>query len=156
MKRLLLFLLLATPLAWANDASEWQPVDQVLAELETTSDPATFSYLIGRCTGLFLAVAKSSQSRASSAEIGQQYMDVASRLMNIFSLTNLQIKGLKPTDENMKLQRPSDTKAITDFANGYMDRINDNYTSSGHHIAKDPFMRQELTVCKPVAETFLK
>ena len=140
----------------ADDASNWKALEKVMTELQSSNDPSTFSYLVGRCTGLYVAIAKSSQSRAKSAEVGAQYLDFASKLLRVLSLANLQISGLTPSEENLNIQMTSDTETITTFANGYIDRMNYNYTTTGHTLAEDPFMRQETMICKTVAETVLQ
>lgn len=156
MRHLLLGAILISPLAWASDASDWKPLDQVLAEFQSSNDPSNLSYLIGRCAGVYLSVAKSSETRAKSADIGKQYLNVATQFMNFFSVANLQIRGLNASEANLASQVETDRKTITVFANGYMDRINYNYTTTGNHFAEDPFMRQELMTCKTVAEALLQ
>ena len=79
MKRLLLIILIPQ-LAWAGDASDWKPLDKVMMELQSSNDPSNLSYLIGRCAGVYLSVAKSSETREKSADIGKQYLNLLRNL----------------------------------------------------------------------------
>ena len=82
----------------ANDASSWKPLPRVFNEATTSNDPAVFSYLVGRCAGLYLAVYRSSQSNQKSADVGERFY-FASRLGELFSRSNLMIKGVTESEQ---------------------------------------------------------
>lgn len=140
----------------ANDASSWKPLPRVFNEATTSNDPAVFSYLVGRCAGLYLAVYRSSQSNQKSTDVGERFFYFASRLSELFSRSNLMIKGVTESEQTLLKQMEQDSETLMTFGNGYMDRINYNYTTTGHQLAEDPFMREELSTCQLVSETLLQ
>ena len=142
-----LLILMCSPVTWSADVTSWKP----LSEVFDSNDKVQINYGLGRCAGLFLALAKSLESRPNMGILADATTSNGAKLMFAFSSTNLEIKGLEVTGKTVKDQINSDQKTFVGFGDAYTVKMNQNYMKSENHFSEDPFMLNEIQLCTSLA-----
>jgi hypothetical protein len=139
--------LIAASVCKADDPTKWKSLQSAFA----SEDKTQTAYGIARCSGLYFSLTKSMQSRTDGAALADQFQTSAAKLQLAYATINLFLKGQSnvPEDQIME-QVKNDQATIVRFANGYTDRMGDNFIATGSHFAEDPFMRQEILICNEI------
>ena len=139
--------LVATSVCQADDPTKWKSLQSAFA----SEDKTQTAYGIARCSGLYFSLAKSMQSRTDTATLADQFQTSAAKLQLAYATVNLFLKGRSNVpDDQIIEQVKNDQATIVRFANGYTDRMGENFIATGSHFADDPFVRQEIMICKEI------
>ncbi|MDA7749648.1 hypothetical protein N8913_05045 [Litoricola sp.] len=139
--------LIAASVCQADDPTKWKSLQNAFA----SDDKTQTAYGIARCSGLYYSLTKSMQSRTDTAALADQFQTSAVKLQLAYATINLFLKGQSNVPENQIMEQvKNDQATIVRFANGYTDRMGENFIATGSHFAEDPFMRQEMLICNEI------
>ena len=147
----LIFLIASVHSSEADDPAEWRSLNEVVHD--ASSDITQVAYFAARCAGLSFSLSKAFSERADAVEVSDTMLNHGSRFMRLSTKINLKLGGEVPTQHNMDRQMKRESGTVIKMSNSYIDRMEQNYISTGTFFEKDPFMKNEIRTCMEFAKS---
>lgn len=157
------FLGLPNPSFAQQSSRPMKPVSFVFAEFKNERDLAKISYFLMRCSGFSYAMAgliTKSGVISGKATADNWSNNGATSVQLAFEVekTIEKIRDIKINWDSTQ-SFASIVKAVSEIANGYVDRMNNNYVRSGNYVVDDLWLKEEMEFCRnstKIVEQLLK
>ncbi len=169
MKKLLLTVLLpallglSTPAFAQQSSPPMKPLSLVLAEFKNERDLAKLSYFLMRCSGFSYAMAGliTKSGGIAGKPTADNWSDNGATSVQLAFEVEKTIEKVRDIKTNRESTQSFESilKAVSEMANVYVGRMNNNYVRSGNYVVDDLWLKEEMEFCRnstKIVEQLLK
>jgi hypothetical protein len=141
-------------------APPMKPLKTVLSELRSELDLSKASYFFMRCTGFSFATAGllSSTGGAEGKTVADNWTKHAIVLIEYAAEVEKMVDEKRGKRQTKTPAERTDMilKTGAEMSNLYVDRMNANYVRSGNYLVDDPWLKEEMDLCRDAPTTVMK